>query len=469
MSLEIPSAAAIYCRISDDRAGRALGVARQEADCRELAGRKGWAVADVYVDNDVSAADARKRRPEYERLLEDVKDGRVDAVVVWDLDRLHRRPSELERFFEIADAAGLRFLSSVSGDVDLETGHGVLVSRIKGAVAAEEVAKLRQRVRRKHRELAEAGKVSGGGTRPFGFEADRLTVRAEEAVIVEGTGGQAAVGRVAAVALCVTLKRAGTYSDGSAVDTGDVGADAVLGAAVGSAGALWRDCRSSGVAGHRVGGDDGEASGAGRGRARRTRRPPRRYLLAGLAVCGRCGARMVARPRDDGARRYVCAKGPGFVGCNGCFILAEPLEQLVAEGVMLRLDSPEFAAALSGRAQRVASEDVMAELAADEAQLDELAEAYGERVITLREYLTARKPIEARIEAARKRMSHVTGTAALEGFVGNAAQLRELWDEMSVPRRQAVVAAVLDRVVISEGVRGRNFFDPDRVTPIWRV
>src|SRR5436853_612000 len=75
-------------------------------------------------------------------------------------------------------------------------------------------------------------------------------------------------------------------------------------------------------------------------RAKSPRREPRRYLLAGLVVCERCGARMVARPRQDGVRRYVCVKGPGFAGCNGTMILAEPLEALVVEAVMVRLDSP---------------------------------------------------------------------------------------------------------------------------------
>src|SRR5713101_4015341 len=206
MSL-VPQAAAIYCRISDDRAGRSLGVARQEADCRELASRKGWPVAGVYVDNDISAADPRKRRPEYERLLEDVKAGLVDAVIVWDLDRLHRRPIELERFFEVADAAGVRFLASVGGDVDLENGNGVLMARIKGAVAAEEVARVRQRVARKHRELAEAGRDSGG-SRPFGFEADRVTVRDDEADVIREVAGRVLAGE-SMRSLCVELAARG--------------------------------------------------------------------------------------------------------------------------------------------------------------------------------------------------------------------------------------------------------------------
>src|SRR5438105_2394327 len=98
----MPRAAAIYARISADPSGTALGVARQEADCRSLADRKGWTVTEIYVDNDLSAYSG-KPRPAYRRLLEDIKGARVDAVIVWHLDRLHRNPKDLEEFFEICD------------------------------------------------------------------------------------------------------------------------------------------------------------------------------------------------------------------------------------------------------------------------------------------------------------------------------------------------------------------------------
>ena len=45
---------------------------------------------------------------------------RLGAVVVWDLDRLHRRPIELETFMALADEKHLA-LATVSGDVDLST------------------------------------------------------------------------------------------------------------------------------------------------------------------------------------------------------------------------------------------------------------------------------------------------------------------------------------------------------------
>ena len=75
----------------------ALGVGRQVEDCRRLAEQLGWPVAEEYVDNDFSAYGG-KRRPGYERMLEDLADGVRDAVLVYHADRLTRRPIELEQF-----------------------------------------------------------------------------------------------------------------------------------------------------------------------------------------------------------------------------------------------------------------------------------------------------------------------------------------------------------------------------------
>lgn len=93
--------AAIYLRISSDPTGEQLGVTRQREDCERLCAEKGWTPVE-YVDNDISASSG-KRRPSYERMLADIRDSKLGAVVCWDLDRLHRRPIELEAFMALAD------------------------------------------------------------------------------------------------------------------------------------------------------------------------------------------------------------------------------------------------------------------------------------------------------------------------------------------------------------------------------
>src|SRR5690606_31633031 len=108
----------IYCRISQDSTGTALGVARQEADCRQWAERQDWAVADVLIDNDKSAFSG-KSRPEYQRLLDGIEAGTYDALVTWHPDRLHRSPVELEAFIELAERRRLTIATVTAGDYDL--------------------------------------------------------------------------------------------------------------------------------------------------------------------------------------------------------------------------------------------------------------------------------------------------------------------------------------------------------------
>ena len=159
--------AAVYLRQSLDKTGEAVAVARQREDCVKLCAGKGWEPVE-YVDNDVSASNG-KPRPAYEKMLSDIRDGAVGAVVCWDLDRLHRRPIELEKFMEIADEKHLA-LATVSGDVDLSTAQGRLTARLKGAVAKHEIEHKVARQKRAARQKAERGEPNW--LRAFGYHAD---------------------------------------------------------------------------------------------------------------------------------------------------------------------------------------------------------------------------------------------------------------------------------------------------------
>jgi site-specific DNA recombinase len=126
----------VYVRISSDRAGAGLGVARQEEDCQELCERLGWRVAHVYSDNDVSAYSGR-RRPQWERLNADTAAGLLDAIVCWHVDRLTRSPRELEDVIDLHDRHGIQ-LATCTGDIDLSTPTGRLIARTLGAAARHE-------------------------------------------------------------------------------------------------------------------------------------------------------------------------------------------------------------------------------------------------------------------------------------------------------------------------------------------
>jgi site-specific DNA recombinase len=178
----------------------------------------------------------------------------------------------------------------------------------------------------------------------------------------------------------------------------------------------------------------------------------------------------VARPRADHARRYICAKGPGQPGCGGLAIMAEPVEAFITEAIMLRLDSPMLAATIAGKVRDDATlARVQVQLSEDQDQLNELAEVYGQRTISLGEYLAARKPIQQRIDTARRQVAKVIQTGALDRYVGSASVLRDGWADLPITRQHAIIAAVLDHAVVSPAVVGRTAFDPARLAPLWRL
>ncbi|MFU0242973.1 recombinase family protein, partial [Streptomyces scabiei] len=132
-----PKRAGIYVRISKDRKGQELGIQRQEKACRELCERMGWGVLQVYPENDVSASTtSKRRRPQYTEMLRDARDGFIDGIVVYSIDRLTRRISELTSFLEEQKEHGFAF-ATTEGE-DTATANGRMILTIKGAVAQQE-------------------------------------------------------------------------------------------------------------------------------------------------------------------------------------------------------------------------------------------------------------------------------------------------------------------------------------------
>ena len=119
----------------------------------------------------------REEATQYAQILDDLEAGAINGLLVYDLDRLHRQPSELEAFIALCQRLQLTNVASVSGDIDLTRSDGQFHARILAAVAKKESDDKSRRIRRKHEELAEHGKVSGGGSRPYGYEADKVTLR----------------------------------------------------------------------------------------------------------------------------------------------------------------------------------------------------------------------------------------------------------------------------------------------------
>jgi site-specific DNA recombinase len=162
--------------------------------------------------------------------------------------------------------------------------------------------------------------------------------------------------------------------------------------------------------------------------------------------------------------------GPDHGGCGRLTVVADPLEQLVAASVLFRLDTPELADALAGRiAANEQAASLSETLAADQRQIAELAEMYAAREIGRSEWVTARKPIEARAVDAERRLARMTRSDALAGIVGNGQALQATWSELNLSRQNAIVKAVLNHAVVAPSSTRGSVFDPERVDLVWRV
>lgn len=438
-------------------------------DCRAEAERRGWQVAEEYVDDDVSAYSG-KVRPAYERMLADLAEGRRDGVIVWHMDRLHRRPAELERFVDTCTRAGVRDVVTLSGDIDLAKGDGLLMARLLAAVAANESDSKRRRGARKALEIAQSGRPLMGGPRPFGFEQDRVTHNPAEAAVIRDLAARALAGETL-TSLATSLQRDGVKTVG---------------------GKEWRTSTVRNVLtsprmwGERV--HRGQVIGAATWEpiltpeqgerlrrslldpARRTNRTARRYLLTGMLRCGKCGKVMNSTPKN-GVRRYGCVMGPDAHGCGGVFIYAEMLEAFICQAVLYRLDSPEMHQVLTGSGANDEATRTLADaIQADTDRLDDLAAMWSDGEISRAEWRTARTRLQARLEANRRAFARLTHRDAVADYIGRGDELRHQWDGLNLSRQVAIVKAVLGHATILPAtVPGRHGLDPSRVVPEWRV
>ena len=130
----------------------------QLRELREYAGRRGWEIADEYVDQGVSGS--KESRPELNRLMADAHRRSFDAVLVWKIDRFGRSLKHLVTALADLGAYGVAFVSLLD-NLDLSTPSGRLMFQIIGAMAEFERALIQERVKAGLRNAQAKGKRLG--------------------------------------------------------------------------------------------------------------------------------------------------------------------------------------------------------------------------------------------------------------------------------------------------------------------
>ncbi|MFH9802827.1 recombinase family protein [Streptomyces albidoflavus] len=148
-------------------AGRAL-VASRNAQ-----GGARWVVVGEFVDTGRSGWDPNVVRAEFETMMDEIRAGNGDAVVVNELSRLTRKGAhdalEIDKEFK---AHGVRFMSVLEPFLDTSTPIGVAIFALIAALAKQDSDLKAERLKNAKEEIAALGGVHSSSA-PFGMRTTR--------------------------------------------------------------------------------------------------------------------------------------------------------------------------------------------------------------------------------------------------------------------------------------------------------
>jgi DNA invertase Pin-like site-specific DNA recombinase len=144
---------------------------------------EGWVVARAHYD-DGGFSGGNVERPALQRLVADIRGGRIDVVVVYKVDRLSRSLADFARLVEIFDTQGVSFVS-VTQQFNTTSSMGRLTLNVLLSFAQFEREVTGERIRDKIAASKKKGMWMGGNA-PLGYDAREgaLVISAVEAETV---------------------------------------------------------------------------------------------------------------------------------------------------------------------------------------------------------------------------------------------------------------------------------------------
>ncbi|MFI1303934.1 recombinase family protein [Streptomyces sioyaensis] len=477
----MPRKVAVYTRISRDDEGEGLGVNRQREDCERLVDLRGWTIAKIYEDNDLSAFKRNVRRPDFELMLSDLSDGLIDGIVAYDLDRLARQPRDLERLIDLYDDRKRLVFSTVTNDVNLATADGRTMARVMVAFANKSSHDTSRRLKRKHLELAQQGK-SNGGPAPYGWQKDGKKVDPEAKKHIREAQKQILAGvRIGTIRTRWQAEGTGNPRQGTK-RMAHHHVEHIL--------TNPRLCGFRTYHGEILHDDEGqpvigdwetintveELEAVCAAVAERKRNPSRgqplarKYLLSGIARCGLCHAKIRGQPNrkwKPGSKAskysYQCSVVNG--GCGKVGRVGEPVEDLIID-LVLEEQRKTAAANATPHEARWPKE---AELEAVEADITELTRAAKDRQITVSSLLQVLPDLERqRDELKLERGRFYRELKRVESVHSDIRTREEFRALPTIEEQQAILLHSLLAVAVHPAGRGARKFDPDLIEPLWR-
>lgn len=157
----------LYLRVStEDQAKEGFSLPEQKERLEALCKFKGYKIYDYYTDAGISAKTGN-HRPEFDRLIDDAKNGKINTVIALKLDRLSRSIYDWENLLKTSEKYGFDLVCA-NDDINTTTANGKMVTRIMMSVSQNEIERTSERTK-----VGMAGAIKQGhipAVCPIGFK-----------------------------------------------------------------------------------------------------------------------------------------------------------------------------------------------------------------------------------------------------------------------------------------------------------
>ncbi len=432
---------------------------------RAHAKARGLRLVEIADERDVSGG--TMARPELRRLIDKIRAGQLEGIVVARLDRFARTlVGGIQALEEIHAAGG--FVQTVEGGIDTSTSGGAMGDLQLNLLLT--LAQWERAVRAEGFESAKQGAVDRGvhiaGTVPVGY----LRQGKGMPLVVDDAKAFAVTEAFRLRAAGSTLSQVGSYLDGAIPG----GPSSKGGWARNSVARLLANPVYTGQARQGVHRKEGAHPAlvapdtfrlAGAMATTDSRTPSERAtksLLAGLVACGACGH---ALDRNTVGGKYLVYRCRAHSAEGDCreptSVMVATLDEYVTEAALARLDS--------FRAKAVQADDatggLRARLAAAVAKRAPFEDADYVAVLGMQAARRALVRVDKEIEALESELANVTRSANAADLP-DAASAREHWPSLTVPERRQILSAMIEAVFVNRGDTRRTPVQ-DRANLVW--
>ena len=160
--------AGVYIRVStEDQAREGFSLGEQEEKLLQLCKFKELDVYKVYKDAGISAKDM-EHRPQFQEMLKDMKEGKLNYIVAYKLDRITRSVRDLEELISVLEQYNC-FLLCDRDDVNTSTANGRFFVRMLTVLSQLEIEIVSERTKFGLNGAIKSGHIPG--QRPFGYKS----------------------------------------------------------------------------------------------------------------------------------------------------------------------------------------------------------------------------------------------------------------------------------------------------------